>query len=166
VTDDRGGRSVVSRTITVTPASIDVSSATLTDDGDGRVTPGDSVTVAVTIDTVASAVDTVTANVDGFDAGSISLSDDAGTYEGTFTVGSDPDDGARTATIEIHSTAGNTTTVETNSLIVDSVPPIISETSLSDALLRSTLLMARCLAVLVCIERTLIRSKRHSGRRS
>ncbi|WP_169051779.1 PKD domain-containing protein [Halorhabdus amylolytica] len=134
VFDERAATATTTESLTVTPASISVTSATLSDDGDGIVVPGDPLTAAVTIETTGIVIDSVTADGSAFGAGTVELTDGDGdgTYDGSVTVGSDSVAGDQGMTVTIRSVDGNTTTVETDELAVDLSPPIVTDTSLAD----------------------------------
>jgi hypothetical protein len=117
-----------------TPPSISSASLTDSDDGDGLVNGGDSVTITATVSDATTGVASVTADASALDAGTVTLTDENGdgTYERTVSVGSNPTEGDQTVTITATDGADNTASATTGSLEVDTTAPNIETFEIED----------------------------------
>ena len=101
-----------------------VVNATLADatDDDGAVNETDSVSVRAN---VSGDVDTVTADLSAFGAGTVTLTEDNGTYTATAAVDASSVTENRTATVTAFDGQGNTASADTNALLLDTVAPTV-----------------------------------------
>ncbi|WP_089649671.1 beta strand repeat-containing protein [Halobacterium hubeiense] len=115
-TDETGDTASDTTNVTVENPPV-VESVNLTDatDGNGTVSPRDEVTVNAT---VSGSVDSVTADLSAFDAGSVELVADGGTYTNTTTVGANVTEGAQSATVTATGASGTEDSATTGTLDV------------------------------------------------
>jgi PGF-CTERM protein len=115
-TDETGDTASDTTNVTVENPPV-VESVNLTDatDGNGTVSPGDEITVNAT---VSGSGDSVTADLSAFDAGTVELVAEGGTYTNTTAVGANVTEGAHAATVTATSTSGTEDSATTGTLDV------------------------------------------------
>ncbi|MFC7204970.1 PGF-pre-PGF domain-containing protein [Haloferax namakaokahaiae] len=137
-TDEKSKQSnATTGALTLDTTAPTLTDATISDDGDGLVADGDSLTVSVNV-TDATTVGSVTANLSDFGAGSavvLSDGDSDGTYTATVSVdaASASPDGDYSVDIDAADDDGNAASATTGALTLDATEPGSFSPSASDA---------------------------------
>lgn len=128
-------RSRTAETVQVAATKLNLSNVSLTDGDDDTVKSGDTLTVTGTMESGTRSVDNVTADASAFDAGTVSMTDgdDDRTYDATFAVGANPNEGDQSATVTATNTAGNSDSATTGTVRVDTTPPAVTAVTLTDS---------------------------------